>query len=132
VRRESEGRRRVETRSIKTVVHDYYDAWVNQKRDGVRDLLGDNLVFKSPQDTFLTADEFLGKCWVYSRGLKEVHYLREIYSEDQAFVILLWEMDDGSRFADAEYIRVRKGMITEIFVVNNSPDFAELVEEQGR
>jgi hypothetical protein len=46
---------------------------------------------------------------------------------DQAFVVLAWTSKDESRFADAEYLKVQDGRITEILVLNNSRSFGELL-----
>jgi ketosteroid isomerase-like protein len=113
--------------STRQVVHRYYEAWAGQDREEVRSTLSDDLVFRSPQDAFSSADEFPNSCWKYSKGLSGVDFLKEVYMEDQAFVVLDWHSEDGSHFADAEYARVKNAKICEILVVNNDPSFTELI-----
>jgi hypothetical protein len=117
----------MERQHIKNLVHRYYEAWASQQQEQVRRLLRDDLIFRSPQDRFDSADVFLGKCWRYSEGLAGVRFLREIYDGDQAFVILEWSSADGTRFADAEYVRVDGEGIAEILVVANDPSFGQQV-----
>ncbi len=56
-----------------------------------------------------------------------IKFLKELYDDQQGFVILEWSMEDGSRFIDAEYVRVVADHITEILVVNNDPAFTGMV-----
>jgi hypothetical protein len=111
--------------STRELIQAYYNAWANQDRDSVRDLLADDLDFRSAQDRFNQADEFLNACWRFSDGIVGVNYLREIYSQDKAFVVLNWMYADGSCFIDAEYLCISSEQVCEILVVNNSPSFAE-------
>ena len=114
-------------RSIEELIHLYYEGWATQNRSQVRDLLEDELLFTSPQDRFESAESFLSTCWKYSTGLAGVRFVAEIFEEDEAFVILRWLNEDGTSFADAEYVRVAGGRISEILVVNNDPSFAKLL-----
>jgi hypothetical protein len=115
------------TNEIQDVVHGYYRAWAERKRAQAQDLLHDDLVFVSPQDTFSSSASFLSKCWKYSAGLAGVEFVTEVYQGDSAFVILRWLNEDGTSFADAEYLRVVHGRIAEILVVNNDPAFSNLL-----
>ncbi len=114
---------------IKTrkVVHEYYDGWITGRLDQSRNLMADDCIFKSPQDKFLSADAFLTACSHLSDGLTGVKYVKEIYSDSEAFVILEWQIDQDQSFMDAEYLRIKSGKITEIIVVNNSADFGKMV-----
>jgi hypothetical protein len=113
--------------STRDLVHRYYEAWAAQDRQAVRSLLDNHLVFVSPQDRFESADAFLSACWRYSDGLRGVEFVKEVYDEHQASVILRWSMEDGS-FAGAEYVRVLGDRIVEILVVNNDPAFGDLLK----
>lgn len=113
--------------NIKKIVHQYYDGWAARDLHKSRVLLSDALVFRSPQDKFTNADEFIEQCGHLSEGLKCVQYKREVYSENEAFVILKWEMEDGSCFTDAEYLLIENDKIKEIVVVNNFPEFGDMM-----
>ena len=96
-------------------------------RKKVRELLHAQLEFTSPQDRFDSADAFLSACWRYSTGLAGVQYVKEVYEGDRAFVILRWQNQDGSTFADAEYLEAHGGKIVKIVVVNSDPTFERLI-----
>lgn len=113
--------------SIREVVHRFYVAWAKRDKEQVTALLAEDLDFRSAQDRFVRANEFLESCWKYSEGLAGVSFLKEVYAGDQAFVLLEWENEDGGHFVDAEYLRVDSGRVCEALVVNNSPSFGELV-----
>ncbi|MGD9094003.1 MAG: nuclear transport factor 2 family protein [Anaerolineales bacterium] len=109
------------------IVRCYYKAWASQDRSEVRALLHDRLQFTSPQETFDSADAFLGACWNYSEGLTGVQFAIEVYEDSEAFVILVWFNEVGSGFTDAEYLQVGREKIKRIVVVNNDPSFGAQV-----
>lgn len=113
--------------SIKTVVRDYYEGWAEGDLARSRGHMDKICCFKSPQDKFQTADQFFEACSHLSEGLVSIKFLREIYSGDEAFVILEWYLESGATFMDAEYLKMRDGKIVEIIVLNNSPDFTEMI-----
>ena len=112
----------------KTTIHRYYNAWASQDYDTVREVLHNKLRFISPQDSFNSTEEFLSECWKYSKGLTDVRFIHEVYQDTTAFVILLWIMEGGSRFADAEYVELDNDKIKHILVVNNDPSFIQLID----
>ena len=113
--------------SVREVVRSYYTSWASQDRTGVRTLLANDVEFRSAQDQFKDADDFLAACWKYAEGIVGVSFMKELYSQDQAFVILTWKNADGSVFVDAEYLRVESGRVCEILVINNTPSFGKFV-----
>jgi hypothetical protein len=114
--------------TTKETVHAYYTAWADQERKKARELLAEAFQFDAPQFTFDNADTFLDSCWQYSDELSGVKFLYEVYDGDQAFVILLWSMEDGTTFAGAEYVTVADGKVTRILVVNNDPSIKDLLK----
>jgi len=114
--------------NVKKIVHQYYDRWAARDLNKSRVMLSDDLVFRSPQDKFTNADEFIEQCGHLSEGLKSVQYKREVCSENEAFVILKWEMEDGRCFTDAEYLLIENDKIKEIVVVNNFPEFSDMMK----
>lgn len=118
------------TEITREIVHRYYKAWASQDRSEVRALLNDQLEFASPQESYESADAFLDACWKYSEGLTGVQFSKEVYEDGDAFVILLWSNEDGSSFADAEYLQVAQEKIKQIVVINNDPSFRAQVSWQ--
>lgn len=90
--------------SMKDITYRYYKAWAAQDRERVRELLHADLEFSSQQDCFYSADSFLSAFWRYSTGLTGVRFVKEVYQENKAFVILRWLIEDGCTFAGAEYL----------------------------
>jgi hypothetical protein len=117
-----------ENMSIRELTHSYYEAWAARDREGVGKLLHSGLVFISPQGSFDSADSYLSASWGYSAGLAGVRFVRELYQEDRAFVILQWLNEDGSTFADAEYLESSHGRIKTILVVSYDAVLGELIE----
>jgi hypothetical protein len=115
--------------STKDTVRGYYEAWAAQDREAVRSQLDSALSFRSPQDSFESAEAFLSACWRFSSGLKGVSFVTEVYDDARAFVVLRWLNDDGSTFEDAEYVEVSDGVISRILVVNNSAEFGGLLDQ---
>lgn len=52
--------------SEKEIIHNYYNAWVENDKKTVQSLLARDLHFKSPNDEFHSAEEFLKDYWKYS------------------------------------------------------------------
>jgi hypothetical protein len=111
---------------MKTLVHRYYEAWAAKDRDAVKKQVHDDLVFKSTEASFTSADAFLSTCWKYSDGLTGVEFLKEVYDDAQAFVIMRWHMEDGTTFIGAEYVRAELDLISEIIVISNNGSMAAL------
>lgn len=116
------------TAEISALVQGYYHAWTQRDFDTVRAHLADGLDFRSEQDRFWSADDFLENCWSYSEGLQGVLCVKEVCDGDQVFVILDWHMESGDRFASAEYLRIEEGRIAEILVVNNRPHLGAMLD----
>jgi len=112
--------------SMKDITHRYYEAWAARDQERVREVLHAELVFTNPQDSFDAADSFLSACWRYSTGLAGVRFVKDVCEEDRVFVILQWLNEDGSTFADAEYLEFSNGKMKEIVVFNNGPLFEKL------
>ncbi|MBC8478350.1 MAG: nuclear transport factor 2 family protein [Candidatus Delongbacteria bacterium] len=117
--------------SIRELTRKYYQAWAAQNREAVLELLDPELSFTSPQDRFESAESFLQGCWIYSTGLAGVSFIRGIYADESAFVILRWHNQDGGSFMGAEYLTGTGGRINEILVVNNDPSFADLFAQEA-
>ena len=113
--------------TMKNITYRYYKAWVAQDRERVRELLHADLEFTSQQDCFDSADSFLSACWRYSTGLTGVHFVKDVYQENRAFVILRWLIEDGSTFAGAEYLEATGDKIKKIMVINNDTRFEKVL-----
>lgn len=109
--------------SIQSIVKTYYDNVVKLNIPNFEKLLPENFSFKSLQDIISTRDDFIRICTRYMEGLSNVNVIKEVYSEEKAFLVLEWISTRESKFYSAEYLEVKNGILTEIVIINNSPDF---------
>ncbi len=113
---------------IAGIIARYYTAWVRRDWSLAQAVLAADVRFRSPQDQANSADEMFQVCWSYGAGLVGVRFLKRIYADNEAFVILEWTAENGGMFVGAEYLRVADGKIVEILIVNNDPAFGQLLE----
>ncbi len=112
----------------KELVENYYNNWVKRDREAVRDVLSDNFVFRSPQDVFYSADSFLNGCWHYGNDVDKVKFIKKVFQNDEAFVLLEWfHRETNTSFHDTEYIRIENGKFKEILVIINDPEFYRIL-----
>ena len=100
--------------SIQETIETYYRCWVDNHRELARSLLADDLTFRSPEDNFDGADAFLDACWKYADKTDEIAIVHSVYGEAGGYVVL--RMGD---FHSGELVKVRNGLICEIYVTFN-------------
>lgn len=98
----------------KEIIKAYYDAWLKSDRDRARSFLTDDLKFRTPNDSFDSADAFLDACWRHAAGFNTMTMLQEVYADDAAFIAYT-----SGDFTVGEFIKIRDGGIAEIFVTFN-------------
>ena len=100
--------------SPKNIISNYYQAWIQNNKDLAESYLYKSLHFKSPNDEFHSAQEFLNACWQYSNTFTEFNIVQEVYSENDAYIVYkMGEMHIG------ELIKTKNNKITEIYVTFN-------------
>jgi len=52
--------------SPKDIIAIYYNSWVINDKPSAREQLADDLLFRSPNDSFDSADAFMDACWQFS------------------------------------------------------------------
>lgn len=97
------------------IIKDYFKGWEN----GDKEFLGlsPELKFTSPDDSFTSSRDFLGKCWQY-RGLK--YESMSIISEGNIVCVRYCINSGGKKFGNCEWIKVENDLITEITVFYGS------------
>lgn len=100
--------------STKQIIADYYAAWIAGDRDRARSFLADNLVFRSPNGDFDSADRFFDACWQYSSSFNEMKMLQEAYGVDAAYIA--FEFND---IRVGEFHQIEAGKIAKVFVTFN-------------
>jgi hypothetical protein len=111
----------------KSIIETYLNAWVRQDQEKAKSLCAPTLRFISPQDKFYNSDDFFNECWKHSEGLTDVKLMKSVYDDKGGFAIIEWFGEGGKSFLDAEFFRVQTDRIAEIIVLNNFPDFADMV-----
>ena len=112
--------------AIAGVVARYYTAWVRRDWALARAVLADDVQFRSAQEQLDNVEALFQVCWPNGERLVGVRFLKRVYSDEEAFVILEWTDDDGGTVVGAEYLRVADGKIVEIMIVNNDPALQNL------
>ena len=105
---------------IQTIVETYYQGWATRDQALARSVMADTMTHGSVHDHFASSDEFLTQCWSLADGAQSVRYIKSIFTEQEAFVILEWTFQQGKALG-AEYLRLQDGKIQEVMVVNSSP-----------
>jgi len=101
-------------KSPKDIISIYYNSWVINDKACAREQLIDNLLFRSPNDRFDSADAFMDACWQFSEFFTEFNLLHQVYEENKAYII--YPMD---KVYIGEFIKFKDGKISEIYVSFN-------------
>jgi hypothetical protein len=110
-------------KSIQEIVHTYYGDVVKIDIPNFNISLPEDFIFKSPQDQLYSRDDFIKTCTPYMEGLAGVNFIKEVYSSEEAFLVLEWVSDNAQKFYSAEYLKIKDGQLIELIVINNNPDF---------
>ncbi len=100
--------------TIEEIIKDYYNAWVNNNKERVNLILSDNLIFKSPNEEYTSASQFIDSCWKYATHFKSFNIIEGIYSNQTAYI--LYKM--GNMYIGG-LIKTKNNKITEIYVTFN-------------
>jgi hypothetical protein len=100
--------------SPKDIIAIYYNSWVINDKPSAREQLAEDLLFRSPNDNFDTADAFMNACWQFSEFFTKFNLLHQVYGENKAYII--YPMD---KIYIGEFIKFKDGKISEIYVSFN-------------
>lgn len=96
------------------VVRASFEAYRAQDRDTAERLLADEFVFTSPQDDHIGKREFLERCFPTAGRFRSQEILRLVSAgEDGVFIMYEYELENGERYRNTEFITVRNGQLTE-------------------
>ncbi len=93
-----------------------FDAYQAQDRDAADQLLADGLSFTSPQDDHIDKATYFERCFPTAERLTSQEVVEVAESGDGVFVMYEYELTNGDRHRNTEFITVRGGQITEIQV----------------
>jgi len=98
----------------KDIIAIYYNSWVINDKISAREQLADNLLFRSPNGNYDSADTFMDACWQFSEYFSEFNLLHQVYEENKAYII--YPIDN---IYIGEFIKFKDGEISEIYVSFN-------------
>ena len=99
------------------IVRANFDAYLRQDRPACEALLGDELVFTSPQDDHIDRDAFLERCFPTADRFSRQELIHVVSADDRT-VMALYEYDlkTGGTYRNTEVFTVVNGRIVEIQV----------------
>lgn len=91
-----------------------FEAYLAQDREAEERLLADDFVFTSPQDDHIDKAAFLERCFpTADRFVSQVLLELVAASPGTVFILYEYELHDGARHRNAEYLTVRDGQLAE-------------------
>lgn len=100
-------------------VRESFEAYRRQDRATAERLLADDFVFTSPQDDHIDKAAWLQRCFPTADRFRSQEVLHLLSADDDGRVLVVYEYElaDGTRYRNAERIRVRDGRLveTEVF-----------------
>lgn len=99
------------------IVRAMFDAYLAGDGSTAKRLLADDLVFTSPQDDHIDKSAYLERCFPTATRLNSQEILKAVDVDgDHVFLLYEYELKDGNRYRNTEYITVRDGQLIEIQV----------------
>jgi ketosteroid isomerase-like protein len=99
------------------VVHAIFDSYRAQDRETAERLLAYDLVFTSPQDDHIDRAAYFERCFPTADRFSFQTLLEVVPAgDDGVFVLYEYELRNGERYRNAEFLTLRDEQITEIQV----------------
>jgi ketosteroid isomerase-like protein len=118
------------------VVRALFNAYRAQDRETAERLLADHLTFTSPQDDHIDRATYFQRCFPTAGRFTSQEILQLVSSgADGVFVLYEYELKNGERYRNAEYVTVRDGQVVEVQVFFGgrvrSDDMARATDTHG-
>jgi ketosteroid isomerase-like protein len=99
------------------IVRASFEAYRAQDRDAADRLLAEDFVFTSPQDDHIDKSAYLERCFPTADRFTSQEILQLVDAgEGGVFLLYEYELKDGGRHRNAEFLTVRDGRLTEVQV----------------
>ena len=102
----------------RAAVHDYYAAWASQDKVRAASLMAPDMRHVSVWGVWESAEAYLEEFDSLSVGIGTIEFIREVYSEGEAFVLFRVVMESGASFVGTDLLRVEQGLVHEVINVN--------------
>lgn len=90
------------------------DAYRNQDLEAATRLLAENFTFTSPQDDHIDKSAYLERCFPTADRFAASEILAIVPAgDDGVFLLYEYELRNGERYRNTEYITVRNGQLVE-------------------
>jgi ketosteroid isomerase-like protein len=99
------------------IIRAVFRAYLDQDREAADRLLADDLVFTSPQDDRIDRGAYFERCFPTADRLRSQELLEVVDTgTGGVFILYEYELKDGARHRNTEYLTVRDGQVAEIQV----------------
>jgi ketosteroid isomerase-like protein len=96
------------------IVEAVFDAYLAQDRAAAEPLYAEQFVFTSPQDDHIERAAFFERCFPTASRVRSQRLLHVTSAgADGVFVMYEYELKDGTRHRNTEFITVRDGQLVE-------------------
>ena len=106
----------MEPDAVEALIRGAYEKFAARDEEGFAGLMGDEFVFRSPDDPELDKDGYFERCWPNAGNQKALEIDKVFVSGEEAFIRYAITRPDGTRFRNTEFFRLRDGKIAEVQV----------------
>ena len=101
---------------MRDVARRAYQAYVDKDRNAIESVIADNFHFTSPLDNDLNRETYFQRCWPNSQRIRKFDFIHMVEHGAGVFVVYECQNIDGTRFRNAEHLKVRSGKLTAVEV----------------
>lgn len=98
------------------LVKSVFQAFQNQEREKLENLLSSDFIFSSPYDKSLNKEQYLEICYPFSQKIRAFEFQTIVEKGNQVFVIYKCSAVDQDDFINSEYFTVENEKITSVKV----------------
>ena len=103
-------------KSSTELVKSLFQAFQNQDRESIENLLSSDFIFSSPNYKNLNKEQYFAICFPFSEKVKKFKLETILENGNEVFVIYKCSSTDQSDFVNTEYFTVEKGKIKSVIV----------------
>jgi len=99
--------------SNEKVVRAVYAAYEKKDWNMLKSLFAEGFTFTSPVDDHIDIKEYKVRCWPNANNIKKFELEKVVVDGDDAFVLYNGWNNDGKKFRNTEYFKLKDGKIKE-------------------
>jgi ketosteroid isomerase-like protein len=108
--------------SSSEIVRASFDAYLAQDLATAKGLIAEDFCFTSPQDDHINKSAFLERCFPTAERFRSQTILKLVSDgADGVFILYEYELKNGERYRNTEFITVRNGKLIETQVFFGGP-----------